>query len=91
MPDRQAQVAVHPAQLQGQELLKEEEMAEPADQVKEMGIVEMHAGGGGGGAYIPDNSNHNGGSGAAGQIRVTYLPSITGTLSVCAELNNNTF
>lgn len=29
-------------------------------------------GGGGGGAFIPDNTNHNGGSGARGEIRITY-------------------
>ena len=29
-------------------------------------------GGGGGGAFIPDNTNHSGGNGARGEIRITY-------------------
>ena len=29
-------------------------------------------GGGGGGAFIPDNTNHTGGDGARGEIRITY-------------------
>ena len=31
-------------------------------------------GGGGGGAFIPDNTNHTGGDGARGEIRITYTP-----------------
>lgn len=33
-------------------------------------------GGGGGGAFLPDNSNHFGGNGARGEIRITYTSSI---------------
>ncbi len=29
-------------------------------------------GGGGGGAFVPDNTNHSGGDGARGEIRITY-------------------
>ena len=46
-------------------------------------------GGGGGGAYIPDNTNHNGGTGAAGQVLVTwtcptYSLTSTSPTSVCS-------
>ncbi len=37
------------------------------------------AGGGGGGAYIPDNTNHSGGIGAAGQVIISWVvpPALT--------------
>jgi hypothetical protein len=40
--------------------------------------------GGGGSGGKAGNQNKNGGSGAAGLIKVTYLQSITGTITVCA-------
>ena len=39
-------------------------------------------GGGGGGAYRSSNGTRNGGAGAPGQIRITYLPAITGTINL---------
>jgi len=36
------------------------------------GLPGSTCGGGGGGAYLPDNSDHSGGNGAAGRVSVTY-------------------
>lgn len=40
--------------------------------VETNGLVGISPGGGGSGAYIPDNSDHNGGTGGPGGIRITY-------------------
>lgn len=49
------------------------------------GTVGNIPGGGGGGAYRSDSwwsQAQNGGAGARGQIRITYLPAITGTINL---------
>lgn len=40
-------------------------------------------GGGGGGAYIPDNTNHRGGNGAAGQVIVSWITISTTATETC--------
>lgn len=46
------------------------------------GNVGIAPGGGGGGAYRSSSNTRSGGAGADGQVRITYLPAITGTINL---------